>query len=62
LFADNGVAAPADWPNNEMFGDQVLLSPPGTEANAEARKADAVDDDELNYYDWWSVTRDQQRH
>mgnify|MGYP006280511095 FL=1 len=42
-----------------MFGDQVLLSPPGTEANAEARKADAVDDDELNYYDWWSVTRDQ---
>ncbi|MFA9415145.1 peroxiredoxin [Natrinema sp. HArc-T2] len=56
---DDGVAAPADWPNNEKFGDQVLLSPPGTEADAKARKADAADDDDLNYYDWWFVTRDQ---
>jgi len=56
---DDGVAAPADWPNNDKFGDQVLLSPPGTEADAEARKADAADDDDLNYYDWWFVTRDQ---
>ena len=56
---DDGVAAPADWPNNDKFGDQVLLSPPGTEADAEARKAEAADDDELNYYDWWFVTRDQ---
>ncbi|WP_130501608.1 peroxiredoxin [Natrinema hispanicum] len=56
---DDGVAAPADWPNNDKFSDQVLLSPPGTEADAEARKAEAADDDELNYYDWWFVTRDQ---
>ncbi|OLZ39309.1 peroxiredoxin [Natrinema saccharevitans] len=56
---DDGVAAPADWPNNEKFGDQVLLSPPGTEADAQSRKAEAADDDELNYYDWWFVTRDQ---
>ncbi|WP_175542254.1 peroxiredoxin [Natrinema hispanicum] len=56
---DDGVAAPADWPNNEKFGDQVLLSPPGTEADAQDRKAEAADDDELNYYDWWFVTRDQ---
>jgi len=56
---DDGVAAPADWPNNEKFDDQVLLSPPGTEADAAARKAEAADDDDLNYYDWWFVTRDQ---
>ncbi|WP_254522472.1 peroxiredoxin [Natrinema caseinilyticum] len=55
----DGVAAPADWPNNDVFGDRVLLSPPGTEADAAARKAAAVDDDELNYYDWWFVTRDR---
>ncbi|MFD1565804.1 peroxiredoxin [Haloarchaeobius amylolyticus] len=56
---DDGVAAPADWPNNEKFGDQVLLSPPGAEADAQDRKAEAADDEELNYYDWWFVTRDQ---
>ena len=56
---DDGVAAPADWPNNETFGDQVLLSPPSTEADAAARKAEAADDDDLNYYDWWFVTQDQ---
>src|SRR6056297_460324 len=56
---DDGVAAPADWPNNDTFGDQVLLSPPGTEADAAARKAEAEDDEDLNYYDWWFVTRDQ---
>ncbi|RLM82199.1 peroxiredoxin, partial [Halobellus sp. Atlit-38R] len=51
-----GVAAPADWPENEKFGDRVLLSPPGTDADAEERKAEAEDDDELDYYDWWFVT------
>mgnify|MGYP000235862790 CR=1 FL=1 len=56
---DDGVAAPADWPSNDTFGDQVLLSPPGTKADAAARKAEAADDEDLNYYDWWFVTRDQ---
>jgi len=56
---EEGVAAPADWPENEKFGDRVLLSPPGTDADAEARKAEAEDDDELDYYDWWFVTKQQ---
>ncbi|RLM90675.1 peroxiredoxin, partial [Halobellus sp. Atlit-38R] len=42
---------------NEKFGDRVLLSPPGTDADAEERKAEAEDDDELDYYDWWFVTK-----
>ncbi|MFW5964519.1 MAG: peroxiredoxin [Natronomonas sp.] len=55
----HGVAVPADWPNNETFGDRVLLSPPSTEADAAARKAEAEADDSTEYYDWWFVTREQ---
>ncbi|MGM0591933.1 MAG: peroxiredoxin [Halobacteriota archaeon] len=53
------VAAPADWPNNETFDDRVLLPPPSTEADAEARKAEAEADDSTEYYDWWFVTRER---
>ena len=53
-----GVAAPADWPNNETFADRVLLPPPDTESGANARK-DESDGDDTNYYDWWFVTRDR---
>ncbi|MFB6093292.1 MAG: peroxiredoxin [Haloquadratum sp.] len=52
------VAAPANWPDNETFGDRVLLSPPATEAAADARTAEAEDED-LDYYDWWFVTKEQ---
>ncbi|MFC6875331.1 peroxiredoxin [Halobellus marinus] len=55
----DGVAAPADWPENETFGDRVLLPPPGTEEGAKARRAEAADDDALDYYDWWFVTKAQ---
>ena len=46
------VALPADWPENDTFGDKGLLSPPGTVADAEARLEEA-DADELEAYDWW---------
>jgi peroxiredoxin (alkyl hydroperoxide reductase subunit C) len=55
---EDGVAAPANWPHNETFGDRVLLPPPGTDADAQARKAEAADDESMEYYDWWFVTRD----
>ncbi|MEF8774780.1 MAG: peroxiredoxin [Halobacteriales archaeon] len=54
---ENGVATPADWPNNEDFGDQVLLPPPGTEADAEARLAEA-DEEGYEARDWWFTLRD----
>jgi peroxiredoxin (alkyl hydroperoxide reductase subunit C) len=57
--AEDGVAVPANWPDNETFGDRVLLSPPATEAGARERAAAAESDEELEYYDWWFVTRDQ---
>lgn len=53
------VAVPANWPNNETFDDRVLLPPPSTEADAEARKAEAEADDTTEYYDWWFVTRER---
>jgi peroxiredoxin (alkyl hydroperoxide reductase subunit C) len=52
------VAVPADWPDNETFGDRVLLSPPATEAGAQARK-DEADAEGRDYYDWWFVTQEQ---
>ncbi|WP_135823693.1 peroxiredoxin [Halorussus ruber] len=55
---DDGVAAPADWPDNETFGDKVLLSPPSTESEARARE-DELDPDRDEYYDWWFVTSDR---
>ena len=54
---EDGVAVPADWPENEKFGDRVLLSPPGTVDEAEARMAEAEAADDMESYDWWFVTR-----
>ncbi|MGM0399289.1 MAG: peroxiredoxin, partial [Halobacteriota archaeon] len=58
-FSDaEGVATPADWPNNDMFGDKVLLPPPGTEADADARLEEA---EEKGYdaRDWWFTLKDR---
>ncbi|MFW6457913.1 MAG: peroxiredoxin [Halodesulfurarchaeum sp.] len=58
-FSDSeGVATPADWPANDLFGDQVLLPPPGTEDDADARLQEA---EEKGYEakDWWFTLRDR---
>jgi peroxiredoxin (alkyl hydroperoxide reductase subunit C) len=58
-FSDaEGVATPADWPENDLFGDKVLLPPPGTDADAEARLEEA---EEKGYdaKDWWFTLRDR---
>ena len=54
---ENEVATPANWPENDTFGDKVLLPPPGTEADAEARLEEA---EEKGYdaRDWWFTLRD----
>ncbi|WP_255191629.1 peroxiredoxin [Natronobeatus ordinarius] len=53
-----GVALPADWPENESFGDKALLSPPSTDADATARLEEADADDDLEAYDWWFTLKD----
>jgi peroxiredoxin (alkyl hydroperoxide reductase subunit C) len=55
---ENDIAAPADWPENETFGDRVLLSPPATEEGAAARREER-DAEDTEYYDWWFVTRER---
>jgi peroxiredoxin (alkyl hydroperoxide reductase subunit C) len=43
----NKVACPANWPNNELIGDKVIIPPPQDEKTAAQRKGME------NSYDWW---------
>ncbi len=42
-----GVAIPANWPENELFGDDVILPPASNVKDAEARK------EKEGCLDWW---------
>ena len=44
---EHGVAVPANWPNNELIGDSVIIPPPTDEEGAKARRGAE------NCYDWW---------
>ncbi len=46
-----GVALPEGWPNNELIGDKVIISPAATVEDAEARA------DKEGCYDWWFCTK-----
>jgi len=41
------VATPANWPNNSLLGDKVIIPPPSTEADAKTRL------EKNDGYDWW---------
>ena len=43
----NGVAMPADWPENGLIGDSVIIPPPGSKAEADKRLS------EYDGYDFW---------
>jgi peroxiredoxin (alkyl hydroperoxide reductase subunit C) len=44
---ENGVAIPADWPNNDLIKDRVILPTASNMKDAEARKG------KEGCYDWW---------
>lgn len=44
---NNFVATPANWPNNELIGDQVIIPPPKDIKNAKKNLK------LYNCYDWW---------
>jgi len=44
---ENGVAVPADWPNNDLIGDRVIIPPPKSQADA-AKRLETYEG-----YDWW---------
>ncbi|MHA1371197.1 MAG: peroxiredoxin, partial [Promethearchaeota archaeon] len=41
------VAMPANWPNNELVSDEVIIPPPSDETTAKKRK------NEYDCFDWW---------
>lgn len=45
----NGVAIPANWPNNDLIGSNVILPPATTEAQAKKR----LEDKTITCFDWW---------
>lgn len=44
---ENGVALPANWPNNELVKDEVIVPPASDVETAEKRKK------EYECFDWW---------
>jgi peroxiredoxin 2/4 len=49
-FSDkNKVATPADWPNNDILGDKVIVPPASDEKTAKER----LNDKSLECKDWW---------
>ena len=45
-----GVATPADWPNNELIGDDLIMPPASDVKTANSRKEKSKD---YECYDWW---------
>ena len=47
VHEEQGVAVPANWPENELIGDRVIL-PPATDKKAAKKRLE-----ENEGYDWW---------
>lgn len=46
---EHNVATPANWPNNEIFGDKVIVPPATDEKTAKER----LNDKSIECKDWW---------
>ncbi|MBU7031246.1 MAG: peroxiredoxin [Theionarchaea archaeon] len=51
LVDKEGVAIPANWPDNELVKDEVIVPPPQDQKSAERRKK------EYECFDWWFCHR-----
>ncbi len=49
IVSDQQGAVPANWPNNELIGDRIIVPPANSEAMIKQRK----EDKNLQCYDWW---------
>ncbi len=52
LADEQKVAIPANWPNNELIGDKVIIPPPTDIKAAEYKKA------KYSNFDWWFLYRE----
>jgi len=50
-----GVALPANWPNNEIVGDKLIM-PPATDVKMAAKRL--KDSDKFTCYDWWFCAKE----
>ena len=46
------VAIPANWPNNELLGDRVII-PPATDVEMAKQRLEKAEKGEFECYDWW---------
>jgi len=49
---EHGVAMPANWPNNEIVGDNVIIPPAKDEKTAKQR-LEMAKKGEIECFDWW---------
>ncbi len=49
---EHGVAIPADWPNNELIGDKVIV-PPANTVELKEKRLQQQKAGEIECYDWW---------
>jgi len=54
---EEGVAIPANWPENELVGDDVIMPPASSEKDIEKRRKQESDG-EIKCYDWWLCHRE----
>jgi peroxiredoxin (alkyl hydroperoxide reductase subunit C) len=43
---------PANWPNNELVGDHVIV-PPATDVKTSKERLAAAEKGEIECFDWW---------
>jgi len=48
----NKVAMPANWPNNEILKDEVII-PPATDIKTSKERLQKAKEGEFECYDWW---------
>ncbi len=53
---NNGVALPANWPNNELIGDKVII-PPATDEKTAKERLEKAKAGEIECFDWWFCYR-----
>ncbi|WP_368505329.1 peroxiredoxin [Alkalihalophilus sp. As8PL] len=51
------VKMPANWPDNELIGDKVILAPPTDVMKAQERMEEA-EANEIECFDWWFCYKD----
>ncbi len=52
VASQNKAATPANWPNNELIGNNLIVPPAATVEQIEMRKKQAQAG-EIHCYDWW---------